>query len=148
MIVILSGPPATGKTTLATGLVERLADREEPFELLHSDDFRRDTYDLMYERVAGSDADWILDGTFYDREDQERFRSLDGARLVWVRADRGTCLQRNEARQDPIDETGLHVMHAKFDEPDADLVLDTDDLTRAEALDRLEAAAREWLGEG
>lgn len=147
MIVVLCGPPATGKTTLATGLAERRTERGTQVELLHSDDYRRDTYDRMYERVADSGADWILDGTFYDREDQERFRALDGAHLAWVRADKETALARNETRAGSIDETGVHVMYAKFDEPDADLVLDTDALSEREALDRLEAAVIDWRDE-
>lgn len=148
MLVVLCGPPATGKTTLARGLRERLAARGVSVRVLHSDDFARETYERMYERVAGAEADdhWILDGTFYDREWQERFRAL-GARIVWVRADRETALERNRRREDPIPEKGVHVMYATFDRPRADLVIDTDECTVAEALDRLEAAVLAWLDE-
>lgn len=145
VIVLLCGPPASGKTTLANGLADRLRARGVQFELLHSDDFRRDTYDRMYDQVVGSDTNWLLDGTFYERGDQERFRALDGASLVWIRVGRDTALARNETREDAIDETGLHVMHSSFDEPDADLVIDTDELAVSEALDRLEAAVNDWL---
>ncbi len=145
VIVLLSGPPASGKTTLATRLRERLAARGHGFDLLHSDDFSTRTYERMYERVADADGDWILDGTFYAREIRERFRTLDDVYLVWVDVSRKTALARNGNREDPISETGLHVMHSTFEPPRADLTLDTDDCSVGEALDRLEAAVLGWL---
>lgn len=147
VIVLLCGPPASGKTTLATRLRERLADRGHEFGLLHSDEFGRNTYERMFTRVAGSEGDWILDGTFYEREWQEQFRTLGDVFVVWVRAPLSTRLARNRARDDPISESGVHAMTAAFEEPLADLVLDTDDLSVAEAVDRLEAAVLERLDE-
>ncbi|MFB6196154.1 MAG: AAA family ATPase [Haloplanus sp.] len=149
MIVILCGPPGMGKTTLATRLRERLAERGHDVSILHSDDFSRRTYERMYDRVVGSDDDWIIDGTFYRREWQERFRALDDVYVVWVTAAVETCLERNLAREEPISETGVHVVHAEFADPAADLVIDTDVRTVEEAVDRLEAAVRSWLdGDG
>ena len=145
MIVILSGPPASGKTTLATGLQERLAARGHEFELLHSDDFARRTYEQMYDRVTDSGADWILDGTRYAREIRGRFRTVGEVYVVHVTASRETALARNRERADPISETGLHVMHATFEPPRADRTVDTDEHSVGEALDRLETAVLRWL---
>lgn len=145
MIIILCGPPASGKTTLATRLQERLADRGHAFEILHSDDFSRRTYEQMYHRVADSDANWILDGTFYSRELQERFRALGDAYLVWVRASIESALERNRTRDDAISERGLHSMYAKFEPPREDLDIDTNELSVDEATDHLESAVLSWL---
>jgi adenylylsulfate kinase len=129
VIVVVCGPPGAGKTTLVTELRDRLADRGRPFALVHSDDFSRRTYERLYDRVAGSEGDWIVDATFYERAWQERFRALDDLRVVLVTASLETCLARNRAREDPISETGVRVVHAEFVRPDADLVLDTDELS-------------------
>jgi hypothetical protein len=71
--------------------------------LLHSDDFSRNTYDQMYERVSGADpdADRILDATFYRHELQERFRDLPDAHLANLTASRETALERNRVRAVP-----------------------------------------------
>lgn len=140
MLVVLCGPPAAGKTTLARRLRERLATRGHEFDVLHSDDFARRTYERMYERVREIGGDWILDGTFYRRRHRERFRRLDDCYVVWLRASLETCLARNREREAAIPERGVHVMVAEFEPPRADLTLDTDDRSVEGALDRLEAA--------
>ncbi|WP_440009544.1 AAA family ATPase [Halomicrococcus sp. SG-WS-1] len=145
MFVVLCGPPATGKTTLATELHERLRARGYEFERLSSDEFSRRTYGQMYERVADSDADWLVDGTFYRREWQERFRRLEDVHFVRVTADVETCLARNRAREDAISEKGLHVVHAEFAPPREALTIDTDERSLDAALDGLEAAVLSWL---
>lgn len=145
MLVVLCGLPASGKTTLARGLRERLAARGHEFDVLHSDDFARRTYERMYERVRDAGGDWILDGTFYRRLHRERFRRLDDCYVVWVRAPPETCLARNRAREEPIPAAGVRAMIADFEPPRANLTLDTDALSAAAALDQLEAAALRWL---
>ncbi|MFB6303680.1 MAG: AAA family ATPase [Haloferacaceae archaeon] len=124
MIVILCGPPGVGKTTVAHLLRERLRERGREFEVLDSDRFSTDTYERMFDRVAGTDADWILAGTFYKRKWQTRFERLEDVAVVHLRADLETCLERNRRREAPIDEAGVHVVWREFDEPDADVVVD------------------------
>lgn len=145
MYVVLCGPPASGKSTLARGLQGRLASRGHEFDRLSSDAFTRQTYEQLYDRVADSDADWILDGTFYKRTWQEWFRRLDDVHFVHVHADRETCLARNRARSEPISETGLYTIYAEFEPPPDALTIDTEDQSVAAALDELEAVVLSWL---
>lgn len=147
MLVICCGPPATGKTTLARRLRERLAASGHEFDVLHSDDFDRRTYERMAERVReADDRNWILDGTFFLRRHRERFRRLeDNCYVVRVRASLETSLARNREREASISERGVHVMYAEFEPPRADLTLDTEALSPETALDRLEAAVVGWL---
>lgn len=145
MIVILCGLPGSGKTTLATGLQRRLAERDQTVDVLHSDDFSRRTYEQMYEHVADAGGDWILDGTFYRREWRNQFYRLDRVFEVWIKASIETCLRRNQRRQDPISERGVYSIQAEFDRPHADLELDTDELGVELALDRLERSVVSWL---
>lgn len=147
MILVHCGPPGVGKTTIAERLQRRLREKRHDFRLLHSDDFSRNTYEQMYEGVTEADpeTDWILDGTFYRRELQERFRSLPDAHLVYVAASREAALERNRERENPIEEQGVYAMHGKFEEPEnPDLTLDTDELSVEEAVDALERYVHEW----
>ena len=144
MIVAVCEPPAAGKTTLVTGLRDRLTAEGVAVSVLHSDDFSRHTYDRMYDRVAAEpETHWLLDGTFYREAWQERFREL-GARFVLVTAPLDARLERNRRRENSIDERGIYVVSAEFHPPDADLVIDTDSLGGGRAVDRLYDAATEW----
>lgn len=145
MIVVVCGPPAAGKTTLVDRVETRLAAEGVDVATLHSDDFSTDTYDRLYDRVAAApERDWIVDGTFYREAWQARFADL-GARFVLVTAPLDVRLERNRRRDDPISETGVHVVSAEFRAPDADLTLDTGTLGVDAAADRLHDAAVEWL---
>ena len=138
VVVLVCGPAGAGKTTVATALRERLADRGRQFELLHSDDFSSDTYRRMYERVADSGGDWIVDGTFYRREWQTLFQRLDDEVLeVYLRAALETCLARNRARDDRISDRGVRVVWHEFDPPRADVTVDLDERDSEEAVDRI-----------
>lgn len=55
--MIVCGPPGAGKTTIAVRARDRLAEAGLPFDIVHSDEFARRTYERMYDRVRGSDAD-------------------------------------------------------------------------------------------
>lgn len=138
VVVLVCGPAGAGKTTVATALRERLADRGHPFELLHSDDFSRDTYRQMFERVADTEAHWIVDGTFYRREWQTLFQRLDDEVLVvYLRAPLETCLARNRERDDQISKQGVHVVWHEFDLPRADVTVDVAERPAEEVVDRI-----------
>lgn len=137
MIIVVCGPPGVGKTTVATLLRQRLDERGHPVELLDSDEFARNTYDRLYGRVADSDRDWIVAGTFYKRPWQERFEGLDDVMFVYLDTDLDTCLERNRSRDDPIDDEAVHIVWREFDEPDADLTIDTTEQTPASIVDRI-----------
>ena len=148
MILVLCGPPGVGKTTIAERLQHRLRDEGHGFRILHSDDFSRNTYEQMYERVteAAPETNWILDGTFYRRESQGRFRSLSDAHLVYVTASRETALERNRERENPIEERGVYAMFGQFEVPQCpDLTLNTDELSVERALDAMERYMMEWI---
>lgn len=140
MIILICGPPGAGKTTVAERLQERLAARGHPIRLLDSDRFSRDTYRRLYERVADSDADWLVVGTFYKRRWQTRFERLADVVVVYLVADLETCLERNRQREDPIDEAAVHIVRREFDEPDADIALDVTEGSPEAVVDRLVAA--------
>lgn len=128
VIVIVCGPPGAGKTTVATLLRDRLAARGLSVELLDSDEFSSNTYERMYERIAGAeDRNWIVAGTFYRRSHRERFADLDPV-VVSLRAALETCLERNRRRPpaESIEERAVHIVYREFDEPDADVVVDVD----------------------
>ncbi|MFC7046154.1 AAA family ATPase [Halobacteriaceae archaeon GCM10025711] len=144
MIVLVCGPPGVGKTTVTTMLQQRLADETIPVRVLHSDDYGRHPYDRMFEAVQGSDAHWLLDGTFYKREWREQFRRLDDVRVVSLRASEETCVRRNREREDPISERGVHVVWREFEEPDADLTVDTDDLSPEVVVECVFEAWQRW----
>lgn len=147
MKLVLCGPPGVGKTTVAERLQRRLRNAGHEFRLLHSDDFSRNTYQQMYERVTDADpeTDWILDGTFYRREWQDRFQALSDAHLVHFTTTLETAIERNRGRKNSISERGVRAMHGKFEPPEnPDLTLDTEQLSVAEAVDAIERYINTW----
>ena len=144
MIVIVCGPPAAGKTTLTNRVHKRLATAGADFKVVRSDEFSRRTYEQMYEQVAESGTDWLLDGTFYEQEWRERFRELGDVRVVYVDASLETCLERNREREQSIDEQGVYVIYSEFEEPDADLTIDTDDYGIEAVVEEITRRIERW----
>ncbi|WP_049928765.1 AAA family ATPase [Halopiger goleimassiliensis] len=154
MIVVCCGPPGAGKTTLTTAVRDRLEGEGVDVRSYHSDDFSRGTYERLYARAAVASPSTepaerpvvtLVDGTFYRREWQRVFRTLESVRFVRVTAALETCLERNRRREDAIDERGVHVVYREFEPPAADLVIDTDETSPAAAAEQVTAAVGEWL---
>ncbi|MFW5928378.1 MAG: AAA family ATPase [Thermoplasmatota archaeon] len=137
MIVILCGPVGVGKTTVSEILKSILDENGLDFNVLHSDDFSTHTYDQMFEEVKESDENWILDGTFYREDIRDKFRRLDDVIIVWLKAELDTCLKRNEQREEPLEEKVVHIMYQRFEEPDPDLKIETDDMDSEKVVDHI-----------
>lgn len=108
MIVVLRGPPGAGKTTIATRLRERLAERGPSVELLHSDDFTRirmrRTPDCSTGRSTGASG-----------------ASASGVWTTcgWSTSPRASKHVSSETASDrkPMGETGVHVVYREFERP-------------------------------
>jgi len=146
VILVVCGPPGAGKTTITDRVRQRLTQRDVAVAVHRSDDFSSRTYEQLSAAVADGpeDAIQLVDGTFYRREWQTQFRTLNDVRFAHVTATLETCLDRNRSRAEPIDEQGVHVIYREFDELDAAIEIDTDDCSVGEAADRIVAALSAW----
>lgn len=147
MFVVVLGPPAAGKTTVATRLVDRLEGYD--VRVLHSDDYARDTYDrlLADARDARTECDVVVcDGTFHEPEWRARARDVDESVVALVTADLDTCRRRDRER-DGIGDAGVRTVHGRLDDQDvdADVVADTTVLPVGTSVDLVETAVRERL---
>ncbi|WP_169302496.1 AAA family ATPase [Halorientalis salina] len=140
VIVLICGPPAVGKTTVAGLLQSRLEDRGLSVDVLDSDQFTRNTYDRLYERVVDAETHLIVAGTFYKRQWQERFQRLDDVVVVYLHADKETCIERNRQRADAIDERAVHIVWDEFDQPDADITVDVTEQSPQAIVDHILSA--------
>jgi len=134
MILILCGPPASGKTEIA----RRLAERLEGSRLVSTAEFRRKIYKRMFaetERWAGRVKYLILDGTFHREEWRDGIKSIalksgQGIFMIYLKCSLQTCLKRNELRKDRIAEKAVRIVYGQMKEPVApDLVIDTETLS-------------------
>ncbi|MCU4740846.1 AAA family ATPase [Natronoglomus mannanivorans] len=152
MIVVICGPAGAGKTTTVSRVRRRLTTRGHDVRVSRSDDFSRNTYEQLYADVAveskpartDDNTLHLVDGTFYKSRWQRAFRTLEDVRFVLVTASLETCLERNRRRSDPIDEQGVYVVYHEFTEPDADLVVDTDELPVEAVAGRVVRAIEAW----
>lgn len=98
-LLMVTGLPGTGKTTLATAIAERIGARHFNTDMLREDMGLRGRYDqAAKERVylqlldrtregLQSGGNVVVDGTFYQTQLRNRFRQLantEGASIHWI----------------------------------------------------------------
>jgi tRNA uridine 5-carbamoylmethylation protein Kti12 len=137
MILIFCGMPASGKSTIAHIIKERLGN----VKTIVSDDIARDRYSriiTMVDEQIDSHHYIIVDATYYKRAWREELLKVIGSRdevkLVYVHCSLETCLRRNREREDAIPERAVYIIWNKFEEPEnPDISVNTDQKTPEEA---------------
>ena len=135
MIIIIYGPAACGKTTIANRLKKRLDEGGDQFKIIHSDNYKRNTYEKMLKEVNETDDDLIIDGTFYKKKWRDMFRDKKGVKFINIESDIETCLKRNKQRSDPIEEKAVYIIYNSFENGNYDLKIDSDDKSVEEIID-------------
>jgi predicted kinase len=147
MIILICGVPGSGKSTIAGLLAQRTG-----ATLLSTEKFRRKVYHRLMKELERTESEKIiLDGTFYRREWREsvkEFAKRKGIPLlvVWVKSSLQTSLQRDAKRETPIGERAVKIIHAEFEKPEADVVIDSEKLTPEEAVEIILSATRREVG--
>jgi len=147
MIVLLCGVPGSGKSTIAKLLAQKTG-----AALLSTETFKRRVYKrLMRELEKTKNEEIILDGTFYRREWREAVKRFARERgtsvlVVWIKSSLQTSLQRDATREKPIGERAVRIIHAEFEKPEADIVIDSEKLTPQEAVALILSAMRKATG--
>ena len=136
MIILFFGPVASGKSTIARMVAERLPGSY----VLTSDMFRRRTYSRLIQEVARLKDTYrylIVDGTFYKRRWREELRkAVRGTPMleVYVHCSLETCLRRNRERGSPVPERAVRIVWSEFEPPEMpDVEVDTDRLNAEQA---------------
>jgi len=82
------------------------------------------------------------------RESVKEFAKRKGIPLlvVWVKSSLQTSLQRDAKRETPIGERAVKIIHAEFEKPEADVVIDSEKLTPEEAVEIILSATRREVG--
>jgi len=143
MIILLCGVPGAGKSTIAKLLAQRTG-----ATLLSTETFKRKVYErLMKELEKAEGEDFILDGTFYKRKWREAVKELAKRKgipilVVWVKSSLETSLQRDAQREKPIGERAVRIIHAEFEQPEPDVVIDSEELTPREAVELILSAGK------
>ena len=129
MIIILSGPPGSGKTTIAQRLVQELGDAR----MISSDLFKGKVYERISREVEsrrGGERYLILDATFYRKAYRDGIREIaskgESVLTVFIDCPLEVCVERNRLRQSPIPENAVHIICRQFERPDdADIVINS-----------------------
>ncbi len=141
MIIVVYGGVATGKTSIGKALKERLDEPGRSFNIIHSDDFSKNTYQQMYRKVSegienGKD-DWILDGTFYKGEWRAMFDDVDDTYFVEVSCSLESSTERNQKREGSLPEKVIHIIRNEYEEGEPDIVIDTDEKSPGDAVGQI-----------
>jgi tRNA uridine 5-carbamoylmethylation protein Kti12 len=143
-LLIMTGMPASGKTTIACQLAEFVDD----VVIVSSDDIRNKSSRKVWEKMEGivqeeleRDMVVVADATNYERRRRDRFAGV--AELVgcpfwiaYIRASIEVLLKRNGGRPDPIPQGAIYHFSRSYQEPSPEegaIVIDTESLSPAEA---------------
>ena len=143
MIILFSGIPGSGKTTIAELLARRLGALGR-VKALSSDRLKAPVYRRMFkilEAGRGDEDFLILDATFYKKEWRDKVATLAaGEAVVTVALDcpRDVALARNRERRPNISERALHIVYHRMEPPESpDLKIDTASASAEEAAERI-----------
>lgn len=147
MVIIFSGIPGSGKTTIAKLLANKLRSklgRKTTTKLFISDALSPPVYKkffrLLHDNLGKYDF-LIFDGTFYRRAWRDKMKKIargEKTILVYVYASIPTAVKRNRKRRPHILERVVHIMARRFEPPkNADIVLDTEKLTPTQAAQKI-----------
>lgn len=158
VLLILTGLPASGKTTVA----KRLGERIEDLAIISSDDLRRqgkpsELWDRM-RAVAREELERgrtvVADATNYTQAHRKRFISAAEDLgcpylLVYFEAGVKTLLERNLLREEKIPSAAIRRLAKLFEEPEIEstIVIDTEELNPEEAAQVLEDRIRSMRNE-
>lgn len=154
VLVVLTGLPASGKTTVA----RKLEEEREDLEIISSDSIRRkgkpsQLWERMLDMVEeelGRDRVVMVDATNYTKGHRERF--ISAAResgcpflVVCFKAKLESLLSRNLLRDEKIPSDAIRRLAKLFEEPEGEnvLIVDTEEMEPQEASQILDKRIRE-----
>lgn len=140
MVIIFSGIPGCGKTTIAKKLAARLK-KHGTVRLFISDNLTPPVYKKFFTLLKihkGAFYFLIFDATFYLktwRDKMEKIAAGEPMITIYVRSSLKTALRRNKRRSPRVPEKAVHIIYRRFQPPEhADVVIDTDKTTADKAV--------------
>lgn len=122
MILIFTGIPASGKTTIAKRLLPRLK-KLGTVKMWISDNFKPPIYRKFFELLRKNRGKYdflIFDATFFKEKHRQKMKKLakgEEVMTIYVDCPLKTALQRNKTRAHRIPVKGVHFMHREFEPP-------------------------------
>lgn len=132
MILVLCGPPGSGKSSIAQRLICELEDAY----LIFSDMFKGKVYEKLMKEVQrrlGDHKYLVLDATFYKKKWRDKLREIvegkENIMTIFIESPLETCLIRNRDRENPIPEKAVRIIWKEFERPEKfDVYLNTESL--------------------
>jgi len=143
-LLILTGVPASGKTTVAGHLAKMVRN----VIIVSSDEIRKVSRRRVWEKMEEIVSEQleggmvvVADATNYDRSHRDRFaRAAIGLdcpfRIVYLKAERDTLLERNSKRNEAVPQSAIYHLFRAYQEPLADempIIIDTESVPARDA---------------